>query len=74
MDLFSDKMRADLQDILRLQRNIKRIGAGGTAQWDPATQNLLKKLGTFVNEYNNLTFTVRLDDNGNPNIDFTWTT
>ena len=70
----SEKAQKDLFSILKLQKNIRGIGAGSTAQWEPSTQNLLKEVSEFVKEHAPTSFTLSVDDNGNPNVSFTWST
>ena len=68
MEVLSDKTQQDLISLLRLQKNIKRSSA---AQWDPSVENFLSKLNKFVHEHNPSSFTISVDDKGNPDVSFT---
>jgi hemolysin activation/secretion protein len=69
LKVLPDKAQQDLISLLRLQKNIKR---SSTAQWDPSVENFLSKLSIFVQEHNPNSFTVSVDDKGNPDVSFTW--
>ena len=71
ISILDDDTQKALLCLLRLQRNIKLVDA---AQWDSSVQNFLMKLSQFVDECKPTSFSIKVDNNGNPDVSFAWST
>ncbi len=69
MLILTDQAKHDLHNLLKLQRSIKRIDA---TQWDSSIETFLDLLGDFVKKHEPSSYTIRTDENGNPDVSLTW--